>query len=505
MNDFNEYAVIDLGSNSFHMMIARRVNGAIQIIYKNKQNIHLATGLNSKKELSDSSIKRGIDCLTLFAERLKGIPRKKVRIIATHTLRVAKNRSDFINAASKVLPYPIEVISGQEEARLIYLGMITSESTLTSDCKLIIDIGGGSTEIAVGRGFKPVIVESRPMGCITYAKQFFPDKKITHKAFYRAKLAAEQQMEALVGIIQKEHISVAFGTSGTIKSIYKILLDLGVSDGIITRKRLDDLVSYVLEFKNFNDIDYPSLSEQRKPFFVSGLAIFYGLFNVLGLKELHYCSSALREGTLYELIAGNDDRDIRENTAQSLAKQYSVDQKHADQVVKTAQHFFNQWSAQAPIKISKNLESILYLAAQLHEVGLNINFTSIHKHSSYILQNSNLPGFNEEQQLLLATLVRYYRKSMNSLVFPNFTLFEYEYIFPLLQIIRLATLINNKRTLDIDLNAFQLKIANDKYTKIVIEIDHRFIEKNRLILLDLEQEQQYWQATKKWELIISTY
>ncbi|MWN31088.1 exopolyphosphatase [Gilliamella sp. Pra-s65] len=504
MKKFNEYAVVDLGSNSFHMVIARIINGAIQIIYKNKKNIHLATGLNTNNELSESSIMRGAECLALFAERLNGFPPEHVRVVATHTLRVAKNKHKFLMAAAKVFPFPIEVISGQEEARLVYLGTMTAESTSSTDTKFVIDIGGGSTEIAIGKGndLTPLIVASRPMGCVTYTKQFFHDKKINAVSFQQAKLAAEQQIESMVNTIKNLNITVAFGTSGTIKSIYQILLDLGVSDGIITSKRLDDLISYVLEFKSFHDIDYPSLSKERKNVFVSGLAIFSGIFDALGLEALQFSPCALREGIFYELIDGPNYQDIRQNTAQSLSEHYNIDQRHAKQVVKTAKYFFSQWQQQTPITISPNIESILYWAAQLHEVGLKINFSSIHKHSSYILKNSNLPGFNEEQQLLLSTLVRYHRKSINIDAIPYFSLFEYKHIISLIQILRLSILINNQRNPEIDLQAFQLKLLKNKLTKITLEINQEFVENNKLILLDLEQEKKYWKEINDWKLSI---
>ncbi|OCG48068.1 hypothetical protein A9G35_02225 [Gilliamella sp. Choc5-1] len=504
MKKFNEYAVVDLGSNSFHMVIARVINGAIQVIYKNKKNIHLATGLNVNNELSESSIMRGAQCLALFAERLNGFPPEHVRVVATHTLRVAKNKQKFLMATAKVFPFPIEIISGQEEARLVYLGTMTAESTFSTDTKFVIDIGGGSTEIAIGKGndLKPLIVASRPMGCVTYTKQFFHDQKINAASFQRAKLAAEQQIEGMVNTIKKLNVTVAFGTSGTIKSIYQILLDLGVYDGIITPKRLDDLIGYILEFESFHDINYPSLSQERKNVFVSGLAIFSGIFNALGLKTLQFSPCALREGVFYELIGGPNCQDIRQNTAQSLSEHYNIDQRHAKQVVKTAKYFFSQWQQQASISIPPNTESILYWAALLHEVGLTINFSSIHKHSSYILKNSNLPGFNEEQQLLLSTLVRYHRKSINIDAIPYFSLFEYKHIISLMQILRLSILINNQRNSEIDLQAFQLKLLKNKLTKVTLEINQEFVENNKLILLDLKQEKKYWKEIKDWKLSI---
>lgn len=500
----NEYAIVDLGSNSFHMVIVKKINDALQVVYKNKQNVHLATGLNSEYQLSQSSIDRGVACLAMFAERLVNIPVCNIKVVGTYSLRVAKNRYQFLTQAAKVFPYPIEIVSGQEEARLIYMGMINNESVSKSDIKFVIDIGGGSTEIAIGTELTPTLVESRPMGCVTYAKQFFPDEKITQHAFEKARLSAEQQVEKIINIVKSKNISIAFGASGTIKSIYNILLDIGVTDGIITPQRLEDLVSYIFEFERFEDIDYPSLSAERKHVFVSGLAIFYGVFKAFNLKELHYTQSALREGVLFELTRVNElHQDIRQKTINDLSKRYAVDEQHANNVVKTALHLFQQWQDASAITLEPIFKSMLCWSASLHEIGLGINFSSIHKHSAYIIQNSNMPGFNEEQQLLLSTLVKYHRKNLKLESIPaNFSLFEKKQIYPLLQILRLAVLIHNQRSDNLNSSAFKLAIVDNDPYHIELTIDREFAKQNQLILLDLEQEQQYWQQNKLWSLII---
>lgn len=499
----NEYAIVDLGSNSFHMIIVKRVNDSLQVIYKNKQNIHLATGLNNESVLSATSIQRGVNCLAMFAERLSNIPVKNIKIVGTHSLRVAKNRQQFLMEAAKVFPYPIEIISGQEEARLIYIGAINNESVSKSDVKFIIDIGGGSTEIAIGTGSTPTLVESRPMGCVTYAKQFFPDEKITRQSFEKARLSAEQQVEKIINLVKSKNISIAFGASGTIKSIYNILLDIGVTDGIITPQRLEDLVSYIFEFERFADIDYPSLSEERKHVFVSGLAIFYGVFKAFGIKELYYTQSALREGILFELTRINEQhQDIRQKTINDLSQLYNIDEKHANNVVATARYLFKQWQQLSPITLDPILEAILYWAASLHEIGLGINFSGIHKHSAYIIQNSNMPGFNEEQQFLLSTLIKYHRKGLKLENIPYFSQFETKHIYPLLQILRLSVLIHNQRSDNLDSTIFKLTIVDNDPCHIELILDQEFVKQNQLILLDLEQEQQYWGQNKFWSLKI---
>ena len=500
--DFNEYAVIDLGSNSFHMIIAKKIDNSLQIIYKNKQQVQLASGLDKYYHLSQESIQRAINSLALFAERLKDFPISHVKVVGTFTLRVAKNRLEFLKAASLVFPFPIEIVSGQEEARLIYLGAINSESVKQSDVKFIIDVGGGSTEIAIGKDQIPAFVESRPMGCVTYAKRFFPNQVITKQYFERAKLAAEQQVEKFTQSVKSKNITIAFGSSGTIKSIYKILLDLGVTDGIITLKRLEDLVSYVLEFKCFDDIDFPSLSNDRKLIFVSGLAIFYGVFSAFGLQELHYTHSALREGVLYEITGHKSTQDICEKTVGFLIKHYNIDKLHAGKTVDIVKWLFSQWKISANIIIDEKLESLLYWSAWLHEIGLSINFSNIHKHSAYILKNCNMPGFNEEQQFLLSTLVRYHRKGFMVENIPNFSLFEQKQVLVLLQILRLAVLINNQRSATLNEKVFKLRVLDDNIFHVELYIENDFAKTNGLILLDLEQEQIYWQENKHWQLDI---
>ncbi|QIQ22097.1 exopolyphosphatase [Zophobihabitans entericus] len=499
---FDEYAVIDLGSNSFHMVVARHVNGSFQILNRIKQQARLAAGLNKNKELDQESIDRGVVTLSLFAERLKNFPPENVKIVGTHSLRVARNRNEFLKAAAQVLPYPIEVISGQEEARLIYFGVVQTEPT--HDLKLVIDIGGGSTELAMGTDIEPNFVDSRPMGCVTYTQQFFPEQKITPQAFKRATLAAEQQLEKIALPIQKSGAQIAFGASGTIKCIYNILLDMGVEDGIITTKRLNDLISYVFEFKTFDEINFPSLSAERRPLFVAGLAILTGLFNALKLKEMHYTQSALREGVLYEMTEQFSELNVRQRTALGLSAQYSIDNKHANKVVNTTKHLYQQWSKQVPSTLANpTMESILYWAALLHEVGLNINYSGIQKHSAYILQNSNMPGFNEEQQLLLATLVRFHRKSIKVQSIPSFSLFEPKQVAALIQILRLAVLINNQRQLDLPLEAFKLSVCDKMTNCLSLTIDQQISEQHGLMLLDLEQEQNYWEPVKDWQLLVN--
>ncbi len=244
-----EFAAIDLGSNSFHMVVARVVNGALQVLSRLKQRVHLADGLDSQNRLSEESIQRGLGCLALFAERLQGFNATNVSIVGTHALRQAVNAQDFLRRAAKIIPYPIEIISGNEEARLIFMGVEHTQPE--KGRKLVIDIGGGSTELVIGEDFEPMLVESRRMGCVSFAQQFFPNGEISEANFRRARLAAAQKLETLAWEYRIYGWDYALGASGTIKATCEILVAMGEKDGLITPDRLEMLRERILQFKNF--------------------------------------------------------------------------------------------------------------------------------------------------------------------------------------------------------------------------------------------------------------
>lgn len=498
---FNEYAVIDLGSNTFHMIVAREVNHSLQIIYELKRTVRLANGLSKQRQLSKQSIDRAIECLTLFSERINHLPKKNIRIVATHALRVAKNSHEFLRNAAKILPCAIEIISGKEEARLIYLGV--AHSLFKKETKLVIDIGGGSTEIAAGSGFNTLLTDSRPMGCVSYMDQFFPDMEMNAINFERAKINATQLLEKISYHIKSIPFHYAIGTSGTIKGIRNLLIEMGMTDGIITYQRLNQLYQYFLSCKTINQIKSKAISESRKAVIFSGLAILMAIFEKLKIQQMHYCSYALRNGVLYELMNYVNIHDIQAHTASTLSTLYNIDHVHAQKVVNMAKHFYRQWQQQTENKYNQTLEPLLYWAALLHEIGLNINYSAIHKHSAYILLNSNLPGFNQEQQLLLATLVRNHRKSLKRENIPNFSLFEHQHVMILIKILRLAILINKQRQTYLPPDAFFIKLSKHHPYQVELMIDAQIAEKNQLILLDLEQEQIYWQQCQDGQLIFN--
>ncbi|MCX3068820.1 exopolyphosphatase [Providencia stuartii] len=492
-----EIAAIDLGSNSFHMVIARIVNGALQILTRLKKRVHLADGLGDTNELSEEAMERGLACLALFAERLQGFTEENVCIVGTHSLRVATNVEEFLNRAKKIIPYPIEIISGQEEARLIFMGVEHTQPE--KGRKLVIDIGGGSTELVIGEKFEPLLIDSRRMGCVSFARNYFPNETITADNFNRAYLTACLKLEQTATKFKRMHWDVAMGASGTIKAAHAVIVEMGERDGIITRDRLEKIKQMALKYKTFSAVDLPGLSVERKHVFVPGLAILCAVFDTLEIKELRLSDGALREGVLYEMEGRFRHQDIRQRTALSLAEHYNIDREQARRVLKTMEELYHQWSQQNPKLANPQLESILIWAVMLHEVGLHINQSGLHRHSAYILQNTTLPGFNQEQQLLLATLVRNHRRAIKFDDIPKFNLYKRKQFLPLIQILRLSILLNNQRQSTTTPSSLRLETDDGHWT---LYLPAQYLTQNALMQLDLEKESAYWEDVPGWKLDI---
>ncbi|MEQ5184013.1 exopolyphosphatase [Providencia rettgeri] len=492
-----EIAAIDLGSNSFHMVIARIVNGALQVLTRLKKRVHLADGLSDTNELSEEAMERGLACLSLFAERLQGFTPDNVCIVGTHSLRVATNVEEFLRRAKAIIPYPIEIISGQEEARLIFMGVEHTQPE--KGRKLVIDIGGGSTELVIGEKFEPILIESRRMGCVSFARHYFPNETISPDNFNRAYLAACLKLESTAILFKKQVWDVAMGASGTIKAVHAVIVEMGDRDGIITRERLEKIKQVALKYKTFKSLEIPGLSSDRKQVFVPGLAILIAVFDSLDIKELRLSDGALREGVLYEMEGRFRHQDIRQRTALSLAEHYNIDREQAKRVLKTMEELYYQWRQQNPKQANPQLESILIWAVMLHEVGLSINHSGMHRHSAYILQNTNLPGFSQEQQLLLATLVRNHRRAIKYDEIPKFNLFKRKQFMPLIQILRLSILLNNQRQSTTTPSSMRIETDEGHWT---LFLPAQYLAHNALMLLDLEKESAYWEEVPGWKLTI---
>ncbi|MEX3072302.1 exopolyphosphatase [Vibrio alginolyticus] len=484
-------AAIDLGSNSFHMVVAKVVGTDLQLISRHKQRVRLASGLDSEMNLSHAAMERGLECLEMFAERLQGFDESNVRIAATHTLRRANNAHLFINRAKEIMPFPIEIIPGEEEARLIYLGV--AHTQVESNSKLVVDIGGGSTEMIIGQEFEPELLNSKQMGCVSFTDQFFKNGKLSRKNFTKAMLAAEQKLESIASKYRKKGWDIALGSSGTIKAIQEVLVGLGFEDGLITAKRLDKLIETLCEFDSIDDIQLDGLTDDRKPVFAAGVAILAAIFEDLRIDQMFFSDGALREGLLYEMEERFARSDIRMRTTENLAQKHRVDLEHAARVKDQAREMLDQVHSELGIKKKSDLFDLLEWGALLHEVGLSINLRSFHRHSFYILFHSTLQGFNREQQLVLATLARFQRKGIKLTELPEFNLYKQSDILSLIKILRLSIVLNGQRN-DEPLPEITLSVKDDEW-KLTCT-DKEWLENNKLLNADLQEEQLRWENAK---------
>ncbi len=486
-----QIAAIDLGSNSFHLVVAKVVGNDIQIISRHKHRVRLASGFDKKNNLDEASIQRGIDCLATFAERLNGFALDDVRIAATHSLRIAKNAKTFLKRAAAVFPFPIEIIPGIEEARLIYSGV--THTQVETNKKLVIDIGGGSTEVIIGKELQPLLLNSLQMGCVSLTEKFFPDAQLTAKNFSNASIFVQQRIESIKAKYKKLGWDIAIGSSGTIKAIHDVFIGQGHEDGIITIKRLKDLITSLCEFESIDKIKLSKLTEERAPVFPGGVSILYTMMKELKIEEIHFSSGALREGILYEMDDRLNRTDIRMRTTETLTQKYAVEVDHVEYVKQTTLDLLEQYLKQSTIKNKKELTQLLGWASLLHEVGLSINYQGYHKHSAYLLQNSYMPGFNREQQQVIATLSRFHRKSIKLEECPEFYLYRNEDIEVLIRILRIAVVLNSQR--EEKTVSAELQMKNGVW-QILIPSN---IDDTALLFADLENEAQLWKKAE-WSL-----
>jgi exopolyphosphatase/guanosine-5'-triphosphate,3'-diphosphate pyrophosphatase len=488
VRDNSKIAALDIGSNSFHLVVARVVAGSVQIVHRIKQKVRLAEGLGTDYTLSEQAQQRGLDALRAVAESLQGFEPQNVRIVATYTLRKASNTRTFIRAASKILPYPIEVISGAEEARLIYLGV--AHTSHDNGQRLVIDIGGGSTEFIIGENFNAKLLCSLQMGCVSYTKRFFKNGEFKSKAFDNAITAAQQELE----MIDKKYIlagwKTCIGTSGTIRSIVELAPQINdkAKENCVTLGDLNKLIKLCCDAGSMDKLQLPALSDDRKPVFAAGLAVLTAIFKSLQIEEMEFSPAALREGVLYEMEELTH-QDIRQRSTESLATRYDVDIDHARRVHATTLTIYQRIKQDWKIA-DKECQSMLGWAALLHEVGLQINTQGVQRHSGYILQHIDLPGFNQEQQNLVATLVRFHRKKIRPQDIGEFALHANEQVYKLIAILRLAVLLNIKRQDDI-LPSMDIT-AKDGSLHLTFPVD--WLATKPIFRADLESEANYIKA-----------
>ncbi|MCQ9615806.1 Ppx/GppA family phosphatase [Paenalcaligenes niemegkensis] len=479
-------AAVDLGSNSFRLSIGRveQHNGHAQIyaIDRLNQSVRLATGMGPDKRISTEAMQRAVDVLKRFNERIEGFHPNRVRAVATNTFRVANNQEELLEAAEAALGFPIEIISGYEEARLIYSG-ISNELPPSQNRRLMIDIGGGSTEVIIGRGFQPQLLSSLYMGCVSYTDRFFADGLITESRMQKAILAARSELEGIARQYRKTGWQEAYGSSGTAKGIIAILQANGMSKRGITLDGMERLKAKLVRDKNVNVTNLTGIKSHRAPVLAAGLAIMIAAFQELKISLMLPGEGALRVGVLYDLLGRDSERDKREETALQLSKRYQLDTRQAIRVKTAALQFFKQL-ALPDTPENQELERALGWAADLHEVGLSIAHNDYHKHTAYVLEHADMPGFSKDDQSLLAFLTLGHQGKLAK--FENHHAERNEWLT--LLCLRLAVMLMRRRE---DLPALPIQLHNsDK--KVIIENDKVWFSSRPLSEYTLRTEQQQW-------------
>lgn len=414
---YESIAAVDLGSNSFRLEVGRVVDDQIYTLDSLKESVRLASGLQADKSLDRASQDRALAALSRFGERIRGLPVEAVRAVATNALRVAKNATPFLREAEAALGFPIEIIAGREEARLIYIGAVHSLPA-TDTQRLVFDIGGGSTEFIIGNGMKPLCLESLFMGCVSYSLRYFPDGVIDRKRLQEAQMAAAKEVSLIAHAYQKAGWGESIGSSGTAKAIAEILeqndLNPGGVSGI-TRQGLDRLCALMLRHKRMEALPLEGIKSDRVPVLPGGIAIMSAILDTLGMDHVTYADGALRLGVLYDLLGRFHHHDMRAATVKNFQRRYQVESGQAARVAETASTIFRDLMG-LKLRKSEELERDLQFidwAATLHEVGLSIAHTGYHKHGAYILSYADMPGFSKMDQARLALLVLCHRGKLN--------------------------------------------------------------------------------------------
>lgn len=442
-NRSDSFAAVDLGSNSFHMKVVRVVQDEVQDVDRLRERVRLAAGLQDDKTLSEEALGRAFDTLARFGERLRHIPAKQVRAVGTNTLRQVKNPKTVLKKAAEALGHHIEIISGQEEARLIYLG-VSHSLPFEDERRLVVDIGGGSTECIIGEGFESHRAASLFMGCVSYTRNFFPDGELSEENMKAAQTAAGVELETIEDRFKSLGWERAYGSSGTVLAVAAVMRENGWGPGI-TRKGLKKLERALLESGRLSKLSLPGLSEERAPVFPGGVAILRSVFDALGVEVMETATGALREGVLYDLIGRIRHEDTRERAIGRLVEQYRVDTVHAARVERAALAALKQLRGDWGLE-EHDYRQLLAWAARLHEIGLTISYSGYQRHGAYIVANSELSGFSIDDQDFLAALIGAHRRKLRLAPFAALTLVEEETALRLAIVLRIAVLLNRGRS-----------------------------------------------------------
>lgn len=482
MSSHSTLAAVDLGSNSFRLQVARVEGDQLYPLDSLREPVRLAAGLTDDKLLDEASQQRALECLSRFGERLRGFPPEDVRAVGTNTFRVAKNAREFLRRARQALGFPIDIVAGREEARLIYLGVVHGLPAL-SEKRLVVDIGGGSTEFIIGAGLKPQRLESLYMGCVSYSLRYFPGGRISKAHMKHAEVAARMELQTIVRHFSAGQWHEAVGSSGTARALADLIEAHGWGDGSISAEGLDKLKSLVLKFDNSAALNLPTLRQDRAVVLPGGLAIMSAIFSELRVKRMQMANGAMRQGILYDMLGRFHQYDMRDVTVAQFMKRYHVDLRQARRVEMLALDLLKQFSGDLHLDPDYPLH-LLSWAARLHELGLTVAHNGYHKHSAYVLTYADMPGFSKTEQAHLAMLVLAHRGTMEKMKGQILDSLDLAMVMAL----RLSVLLQRSRT-DVKLPALEAHCDGRRFR---IGLSPAWLAANPLTAVALKDEVKEW-------------
>jgi exopolyphosphatase/guanosine-5'-triphosphate,3'-diphosphate pyrophosphatase len=480
--EYATLAAVDLGSNSFHCQIGRVVGDQIYPLDALREAVRLGAGLGEDKLLDVATQERALACLQRFGERLRGFDRRAVRALGTNTLRVAKNGAAFLKKAESALGFPIEVVAGREEARLIYLGVAHHLPT-SKEKRLVVDIGGGSTEFIIGTAHKPQKLDSLFMGCVSYSLRYFPNGKVTKSAMKQAELAARTELQPMVARFAHGNWQQAVGSSGTVRALAEIMHLNGFDDGRITPQGIERLRLHLLKIGDMARVELDGLRPDRAPVLPGGLAIMSAVLSELGIDSMVAAAGAMRQGILYDMLGRFHHKDMRDVTVAQFMQRYHVDALQARRVGALAIGLYAKLTAEAPAGDETAARYIAW-AAKLHEIGISVAYSGYHRHSAYIITHAEMPGFSRDEQTRLAMLVLAHRRSLRKILDRIDGHVDWDTVLAL----RLAALFCRGR-IDVALPPLQAT-TQGRHFRLVVDPD--WLSKSPLTVTALRDEVREW-------------
>ena len=482
INTKRQLAAIDLGSNSFHMVVARLQNNQLQTIDAIKEMVRLAAGLDDRNFLSQEKIDEALACLSRFGQRIKDLPLQNVSAVGTNTLRKARNSASFLAQAEKALGFPINIVAGREEARLVYQGVAHSLAQ-TEDYRLVIDIGGGSTEFIIGQAYQPIMMESLSMGCVNFTNKWFENGEITELRIQSAIIDARRKLEWISDEYLAHGWQECIGSSGTIKTIASILSENYDTQGLIDYQHLKKLCELLVQAGHIDRVELLGLSENRAPVIVGGLCVLMAAFEELQIESMLASDGALREGLLNDMIESSRGHDIRLDTVRDFELRYHIDVAQSARINNTALHMFDQLAQDLDPQVAESQRLLLQWACKLHEVGLSISHTNYPSHSGYIVEQSDMPGFSREMQNTLGLMLRLQRGKLKMSMIEEMPRLHKDTLL-IIMLLRIAIILERSRDWD---TSRHVMIKLDKKS-IKLRFPDDYLQRHPLTLTDLAQE-----------------